>query len=357
MDGRNRAAEVTKAFAVLAAALLLALAAVASLSIGPVSIGPTRAFEVMRAAALQGRAGLPADMLRDAAILFDIRGPRTALGALVGAAMAMAGAVMQGMFRNPLADPSLVGVSSGAALAAVTWIVLGEGVAHLLPPALGPLALPIAAFFGGLAATGLLARIATRDGRTEIAVTLLAGVALGALAAAGTGLLVFMARDDQLRTFLFWTLGSLGGATWVKVMLAAPFIAWLIVATPFLARGLDAVALGERAAFHSGVDVERLKKAALLAVAAATAAAVASAGAIGFVGLAAPHLVRLTIGPAHRALLPVSGFVGAALLLFSDVVARMAAAPAELPIGVVTAAFGAPFFLWLLMRRRGRLIG
>ncbi|WP_020181395.1 iron ABC transporter permease [Methylopila sp. M107] len=348
---------MSKPLAVLVAAALLAAAVVASLSIGPVPIGPARAFEVIGAAARHGRSGLPPDMLRDAAILFDIRGPRTALGALVGAAMALAGAVMQGMFRNPLADPSLVGVSSGAALAAVTWIVLGESVAHLLPPALGALSLPIAAFFGGLAATGLLARIATRDGRTEIAITLLAGVALGALAAAGTGLLVFMARDDQLRTFLFWTLGSLGGATWVKVLLAAPFVAWLIVEAPFLARGLDAVALGERAAFHSGVDVERLKRAALLGVAAATAAAVASAGAIGFIGLAAPHLVRLSIGPSHRTLLPVSALIGGALLLFSDVIARMAAAPAELPIGVVTAAFGAPFFLWLLMRRQGRLIG
>lgn len=348
---------MTKAAAVLIAALLLTLAVLASLSIGPVAIGPARAVAVIEAAVRHGRTGLPLDMLRDAAILFDVRGPRTALGALVGAAMALAGAVMQGMFRNPLADPSLVGVSSGAALAAVAWIVLGEGVAHLLPPALGALALPVAAFFGGLAATALLARIATRDGRTEIAMTLLAGVALGALAAAGTGLLVFMARDDQLRTFLFWTLGSLGGSTWLKVALAAPFVAWLIVQTPFLARGLDALSLGERAAFHSGVDVERLKMAALLGVAAATAAAVASAGAIGFVGLAAPHLVRLSIGPAHRALLPVSALIGAALLLASDVVARMAAAPAELPIGVVTAAFGAPFFLWLLLRRRARLFG
>lgn len=349
---------MSKLFGLIAAVALLGVAVLAALAIGPVAISPARAFAVF-AALIEagGRAGLPPDMLRDAAILLDVRAPRAALGALAGAAMALGGAVMQGVFRNPLADPGLVGVSSGAALAAVVWIVLGEGLAAHLSPALNTLALPIAAFLGGLGATALLARIATRDGRTEIAVTLLAGVALGALAAAGTGVLVFLARDDQLRTFLFWTLGSLGGATWIKVALAAPFVAALIVETPYLARGLDAVALGERAAFHSGVDVERLKRAALLGVAAATAAAVASCGAIGFVGLAAPHLVRLTIGPAHRFLLPVSALVGAALLLISDVIARMIAAPAEMPIGVVTAGFGAPFFLWLLMRRRGRLLG
>jgi iron complex transport system permease protein len=342
---------VTRGLGVIGAAALLAMAAAASLAIGPVQIAPQRMVEVAMAAfQAGGRAALPADMIRDAAILADIRAPRTLVGAMVGAAMALAGAVMQGMFRNPLADPGLVGVSSGAALAAVCWIVLGEGVVGHLSAETAALALPVAAFFGGLLTTLLLARIAMRDGRTEIAVMLLAGVALGALASAGTGLLVFMARDDQLRTFLFWTLGSLGGATWTKAWLAAPFVLALIAAAPFLARGLDAVALGERAAFHAGTDVERLKRIAVVGVAAATAAAVASAGAIGFIGLAAPHLVRLAIGPAHRALLPASA-------LFSDVAARTVAAPAELPIGVVTAAFGAPFFLWLLMRRRGRMVG
>lgn len=348
---------MSKSAGVAVAAAFLALAVLASLGIGPVPISPARAFEVLSAVAAHGRSGLPPDMARDAAILLDVRGPRTVLGALVGAAMALGGAVMQGVFRNPLADPGLVGVSGGAALAAVAWIVLGEGLSAMLPAALNALALPISAFFGGLAATLLLARIATRDGRTEIAVTLLAGVALGAFASAVTGLLVFLARDDQLRTFLFWTLGSLGGATWLKAALAAPFVLALIVAIPALARGLDAVALGERAAFHSGVDVQRLKRFALLGVAASSAAAVAGAGAIGFIGLAAPHLVRLAIGPSHRALLPAAALAGAGLLLASDVVARLVAMPAEMPIGVVTAAFGAPFFLWLLMRRRGKLFG
>jgi iron complex transport system permease protein len=349
---------MTKTGGLVAAAGLLAVALVASLAVGPVAIGPARLIEVGHALiAAGGRAGLPADYVRDAIILCDVRAPRTVVGALVGAAMAMAGAVMQGMFRNPLADPGLVGVSSGAALAAVLWITIGETVAHHLPPALAVLGLPLAAFAGGLGATLVLARLATRDGRTEIAVMLLAGVALGALTGAATGVLVFMARDDQLRAFLFWTLGSLGGATWLKVALTLPFLLALALAGPFLARGLDAVALGERGAFHVGVDVERLKRVATVGVAAAAAAAVASAGVIGFIGLAAPHIVRLAIGPGHRALLPASALVGAALLLLSDVAARTLVAPAELPIGVVTAAFGAPFFLWLLMRRRGRVVG
>lgn len=348
---------MTKTGAFAAAGALLAVAVIASLAIGPAAIGPSRIVEVISAILAGGRAGLAPDLVRDAIILADVRGPRTIMGALVGAAMALAGAAMQGMFRNPLADPGLVGVSSGAAFAAVSWITIGERFAHFLPPSLEALSLPLAAFVGGLLTTLLLARIATRDGRTEVAVMLLAGVALGALTGAATGVLVFSARDDQLRTFLFWTLGSLGGATWLKVALALPFILCLAVASPFLARGLDAIALGERGAFHVGFDVERLKRVATVSVAAAVAAAVASAGVIGFVGLAAPHLVRLAIGPAHRLLLPASAVLGAALLLISDVAARIVAAPAEMPIGVVTAAFGAPFFLWLLMRRRGRMVG
>ncbi|OYW34092.1 MAG: iron ABC transporter, partial [Rhizobiales bacterium 12-66-7] len=180
---------------------------------------------------------------------------------------------------------------------------------------------------------------------------LFAGLALGALASAGTGVLVFMASEQQSREFLFWTLGSLGGATWMKVGLTAPFVIVLLAAGPFLARGLDALALGEAEAFHLGLRVERLKRIALLLVAAGVGASVASAGVVGFVGLVVPHLVRLSIGPGHRALLPACALLGAAVLLGADILARLIAAPAELPLGVVTALVGAPFFLWLLRRR------
>jgi iron complex transport system permease protein len=349
---------VSRTAGLAAAAVLLVAALLLSLGVGPVAIGPGRILDVVEATvAAGGRAALPPEYGRDASILFDVRAPRTVLGALVGASIALAGAVMQGVFRNPLADPGLIGVSAGAAVAAFAWIILGEPLASLLPPFAAALALPLAAFAGGLGTTLLLARVATRDGRTDISVMLLAGVALGALASAATGALVFMARDDQLRAFLFWTLGSLGGASWLKIALATPFALLLCLLAPRLARGLDAVALGERQAFHAGIDVERLKRIAVLAVAAAVAAAVASAGAIGFIGLVVPHIVRMAIGPSHGTLLPASALLGAALLLFSDLGARMAVAPAEMPISALTAAFGAPFFLWLLTRRRGRSFG
>ncbi len=292
---------------------------------------------------------------RDRVIIYDIRLPRVALGILVGAALAVSGAVMQGLFRNPLADPGIVGVSAGAGLGAISVIVLG-GTA--LAPAIslfGIYALPIAAFLGGLASTLVLYRVATRAGRTSVATMLLAGIALGAMAGAFSGLMVYVADDRQLRDLTFWGLGSLAGATWTKIMAAGPIIALALVSAPFIARGLNGLALGEAAAGHLGISVQRLKNVAILTVAAATGAAVAVSGGIGFVGIVVPHLLRLVIGPDHRYLLPASALLGAILLILADTVSRTAVAPAELPIGIVTAAVGAPFFLWILLRRRGIL--
>ncbi|HQS46297.1 MAG TPA: iron ABC transporter permease [Xanthobacteraceae bacterium] len=331
-------------------AALALLAFFAALALGPVTLPLGRVAQVL----LEGIGGHREQVgtgLRDTVIVLDVRLPRAVLGALVGAGTAAAGAIMQGVFRNPLADPGLIGVSPGAALSAVAWIVLGGSVAGLLSPEARMLGLPLAAFAGGLATTLLIARLAMREGYTSMATLLFAGLALGALASAGTGVLVFMASEQQSREFLFWTLGSLGGATWMKVGLTAPFVILLLGAGPFLARGLDALALGEAEAFHLGLRVERLKRIALLLVAAGVGASVASAGVVGFVGLVVPHLVRLSIGPGHRALLPACALLGAAVLLGADILARLIAAPAELPLGVVTALVGAPFFLWLLRRR------
>ena len=213
--------------------------------------------------------------------------------------------------------------------------------------------MPFAAFAGGLITTTVLYRIATREGRTSIATLLLAGLALGALAGAMTGLLVFIADDRQLRDLTFWTLGSLAGATWPKFWSIAPFLGGLLASLPFIAAGLDRLVLGEAEAFHMGTSVERLKQIAVVLVAAATGAAVAVAGVIGFVGIVVPHLLRLAIGPGHRLLLPAAVILGAAMLLAADTVARTIAAPAELPVGIVTAIIGAPFFLVLLLRQRG----
>jgi len=297
-----------------------------------------------------GSAGLsPVDRV----IVMEIRAPRIALGALIGAALAVSGALMQGLFRNPLADPGIVGVSAGASLGAASLIVLGGTVLAPFSTFFGIYALPAGAFIGGLAVTILLYRIATRQGRTSVATMLLGGIALGALALAATGLLIFMADDRQLRDLTFWSLGSLAGASWTKVAVAGPIILAVIAAAPLLARGLNAMALGEAAAWHLGVPVQRLKNLAIVAVAASTGASVAASGGIGFVGIVVPHLLRLSIGPDHRFLLPASALLGAILLIGADALSRTVVAPAELPIGIVTALAGAPVFLWILLRRRG----
>ncbi|TMV13032.1 FecCD family ABC transporter permease [Arenibacterium halophilum] len=286
-------------------------------------------------------------------ILFDIRLPRLFVGILVGAGLAVSGAVMQGLFRNPLADPGLVGVSAGASLGAISAIVLGAALPPALLAWLGPALLPLAAFLGGWVTTIALYRISTRAGRTSVATMLLAGIAMSALAFALTGLLTYLADDQQLRDLTFWNLGSLAGATWPKVWSAAAMILPAIVAAPLLARGLNGLALGEAAAMHMGIPLERLKTGAILIVAFGTGAAVAVAGTIGFIGIVVPHLLRLASGPDHRALLPNAALLGAALLILADCAARVLIAPAELPIGIVTALMGAPVFLWIVLRNRG----
>jgi iron complex transport system permease protein len=287
-------------------------------------------------------------------VLWSIRLPRIALAIMIGALLAAGGTVMQGLFRNPLADPALAGIAPGAGFASALAIVVGDRIAasRTIPFEL----LPVAAIAGALIATVILYRLATRHGRTSIATLLLAGIAIGALANAGIGFLVFLADDRQLRDITFWLLGSLGGATWSKALAIAPFVALMLAGLPFIARGLDLIVLGEAEAFHMGIAVERLKRIAIVLVAAATGAAVSVAGVIGFVGIVVPHLLRLVIGPGHRLLLPAAVCLGAILLLIADTFARIVAAPAELPIGIVTAAIGAPFFLSLLLRQRA-LVG
>jgi iron complex transport system permease protein len=300
-------------------------------------------------------AGDAALSARDRLIIYEIRLPRVVMGALVGAALAVSGAVMQGLFRNPLADPGLIGVSAGAGLGAVSMIVLGTGALAPLSALLGAFSLPMAAFVGGLVTTLVLYQVATRRGQTSVATMLLAGIALAALAMAVTGVLIFMADDRQLRDLTFWSLGSLAGATWQKIAAVGPVIVLALAAMPFLARGLNALALGEATAGHLGIPVQRLKYTAIVGVAAAVGAAVAVSGGIGFVGIVVPHLLRLMIGPDNRYLLPASALLGSALLLLADAVSRTIVAPAELPIGIVTALAGAPFFLWILLRKRGLL--
>ena len=345
----DRSALARTTIAILAVALVLV--SLFSLASGASSAS---AWEVVTAWLGIGR-GDGSLAARDAIIIYDIRLPRLILGILIGAALAVSGAVMQGLFRNPLADPGLVGVSSGAGLGAITVIVLGSTVLGPVVALFGIYALPLAAFGGGLATTMLLYHVATRRGQTSIATMLLAGIALGAMAGAFSGVLVYLADDRQLRDLTFWGLGSLAGATWTKIAAAGPIIALALVATPFMARALNARARGDAPAGQVGVRVPRSQTMASGPGAAATGASVAVSGGIGFVGIVVPHLLRLLIGPDHRYLLPASALLGASMLLLADAVSRTIVAPAELPIGIVTAAVGSPFFLWILLRRRGIL--
>lgn len=294
--------------------------------------------------------------LRDRVVLFDIRLPRLVLGAAVGAALAVSGVLLQGLFRNPLADPGIVGVSSGAGLGAVLAIVLGGLLPTTLTATVGPALVPLAAGLGGWGTTLLLYRVSTSGQRTNVALMLLAGIALAALAGAATGVLTYLADDQQLRDLTFWSMGSLAGGTWAKLAAALPLMAPALLAAPHLARGLNLLSLGEAQAAHMGTDVQRLKRMTILTAAAATGAAVAVSGGIGFVGIVVPHLLRQAQGPDHRQLIPNAALLGAALLVLADLVSRTIVTPAELPIGILTALIGAPVFLWMLVQGnlRGR---
>lgn len=335
--------------ALLALAVLTVTVMLLSIAIGPVTIPPRDILLV-----IAGQLGLPVSEVpaHHEAVIMAIRLPRTLLGLLVGAGLAVAGAAMQGLFRNPLADPGLIGVSSGAALAAVAVIVLGTQGLAFLTTALGPFSLPLAAFAGGLITTLLIYRLASREGHTAVTTLLLAGIAVNALCGAGTGLLTYLADDAQLRTLTFWLMGSLGGATWPEVWSAATLIAVPLLTLPFLARTLNALLLGEAEAGHLGVAVQTMQRLIVALAALAVGAAVAVSGVIGFVGLVVPHLLRLLLGPDHRNLLPGAALLGGSLLL-ADLLARTVVSPAELPIGILTALIGGPFFLVLLMRLRG----
>jgi iron complex transport system permease protein len=333
-------------------ALLCLLAALLGLATGPLDIGASQI-----AGSLLQPLGLPigasAEPQQSATIL-QIRLPRIVLALLIGAALAQAGAAMQGIFRNPLADPGLVGISSGAALAAVAVIVAGGslGLFQVLP---ARFVLPVATFLGGAAATGLVLRVALVDGHTRVATLLLSGLALNAIAGAGIGFFSHVASDAALRSVTFWMFGSLGKAGWAEIAVAAPLLLGPLVLIPRDARALNALLLGEAEAAHLGVDVERLKRRLTLLVVLAAGSAVALAGIVAFVGLIVPHLVRLWAGPDHRTLLPASALLGALLLTLADTASRVVLSPAELPIGIITALVGGPFFFLLLRRRRNEI--
>jgi len=280
-------------------------------------------------------------------VLLNIRLPRTILAMLIGAALGISGAAMQGLFRNPLADPGLIGISSGAALAvAISIVLIGPATGFL-----GLYGLGLAAFVGGTLTSLVILRLSKISGLFSVTHMLLAGIAINALTFAGTGVLTYLSDDQQLRAFTFWTMGSLGGALWAQVFVSASITVpaiWILV---LKARQLNVLLLGEENATYLGIDTVRLKRTIIVTTALTVGAAVAISGLIGFVGLVVPHLIRLLFGANHQLLIPLSAILGAGLLLLADTFARTIVSPAELPVGVLTSLIGGPFFLWLLVKQ------
>lgn len=325
--------------------ILLGLSCLLSVSTGPVSISLIDALRAVVNWATQQNIGniAPHEQL----VINNVRLPRTLLALAVGAILAQCGAVMQGLFRNPLADPGIIGVSSGAALGAAICIVL--------LPNTHPLMIPINAFVAGLITTLVVYRLASSPTGTSVVLLLLSGVAIAALAGAGIGVLTYLANDMALRDLTLWQMGSIAGAQWIYVSLCVAtlvFISWRFYQD---ARALNALLLGEAEARHLGIDVDRLKLRLILLCALGVGVSVAAAGIIGFIGLVVPHLVRMILGPDHRQLLPLSALLGATLLALADIGARAFLPPAELPVGLVTALLGAPFFIFLLLQQRSKL--
>ena len=294
-------------------------------------------------------------------VLLAIRLPRVVLGLLVGAALGLSGAAMQGLFRNPLADPSLLGISSGASLAAVATIVLEVQIVSAFPALAGaagqagPFVLPLAAFLGATLTTLFVYRVSRVSGRVAVGTMLLVGVATNGLSGAFTGLFTYAATDEQLRGITFWGLGSLGGASWPTVGTLLPFLVLPLLWLPRLGKPLNLLALGEEQAAHLGLPVARLKWQLVTLATLAVGASVAMVGTIGFLGFLVPHLLRVIGGPDHRFVLPAAALGGALVLVLADTLSRTVVAPAELPIGILTALLGAPVFLWMVLREQRQL--
>ena len=327
-------------------AVILVGGVVLAAVIGQLAVTPAEVVgSVLRAVGIQN-PWAPTDPIVEST-LWVVRFPRIAMGLAVGAALAVAGAVMQAIFGNPLAEPGVVGVSSGGALGASIAIVLGV-------TAFGSGAIAAFAFLGGLGATLLVYFVSRANGRTEVVTLLLTGIAVNAFAGAGLAFLLFVADSGGREQIVFWQLGSLNGSRWPEVAIVAVVAVVGTVVTLGLGRRYDLLALGERNARHLGVNVEALRIGSIVLVALLTGVAVAFCGIIAFVGLVVPHVIRMAIGPAHRPLIVASAFGGGALLVVSDLIARSVVPGADLPIGLLTSLIGGPFFFFLLFRQRSR---
>lgn len=331
--------------------VLLAATMVVGIAVGSTSIAPARVLRVLLAGimpASPGPIGSGAPDDTDAVVIWLVRMPRVLVAALVGAALGIAGAQMQGLFQNPMASPDVIATSSGAALGAV--LAIAGGLAQQ-----SAFWLPLCAFLGALATLLVVHGLTTRGGRTPMAMLLLAGVALNALVGAALSFVLFVFNRTSYeisQQVLFWLLGGLSSRTWTHVWMAAPCVLAGVAVSLFYARDLDLFLAGEETALSLGVEVERVKRTVLVTAALLTGAAVAVSGVVAFVGLIIPHIVRLLVGPSHRRLIPAAGLIGAIFLVLADLAARTIRPPEEIALGVITAACGAPFFLYLLTRFR-----
>jgi iron complex transport system permease protein len=324
--------------------LALLIASIIALGSGPVAIAPADVLTIL--ASGLGLAASPDEL--QSAVILSVRLPRIILAIASGAVLGVSGAALQALFRNPLADPELIGVSGGAACGAVAWIIFGAFAPLWMVAAWS---MPVAAFLAGLVTTSVVYVVARSGPRADVATLLLAGLAMKALTGAILGYLIYLGTEQQVRALSFWLLGSLGGATWDTLIPALVLMTLAFALFIPLARPFDVMALGEVDASRLGVPVERVKRLSIAAVALGVGSSVALTGAFGFVGLLAPHLVRLLGGANNRFVVPAAALMGALLVTLADLIARTVVAPAELPIGVVTSALGAPFFFWLLRSR------
>ena len=330
-------------------AALLLIMAVASIFVG------ASGFEWKQLGSLFASGGAVESQFQY--VLWHIRLPRVLLAGTVGAGLAVSGAAIQGLFRNPLADHTLIGVSNGAMLFAVTAIVIGGASMELLPSLVKNLTVGAFAFVGGLLTTLLVFALSSRKGHTSVITMLMAGIAISAFAAAAAGLMIYFSDEQQLRDISFWSLGSFGAADWMKLAVAAPVILPACLMLHRLSKELNAILLGESEAMYLGVSVQSVKRRIIVITSLMIGVSIAVSGIIGFVGLIVPHFIRLIKGSDYRFLMKSSALVGALFMILADSLARTVIAPAELPIGILTAFVGAPFFLWLLMNSRQKAFG
>lgn len=334
--------------------MLLIISAAFSMSLGAVKIPITEVMIILgKKIGLFSTTEIP---MQYEGVMNIVRIPRVLLGILVGAALGISGTAIQGIFRNPLAEPGLIGISAGASLMAVIIIVLEIGLLASLSNLLGYYLLAFGAFAGAGIAALIVYQISRTEGKSNVATMLLAGIAINALAGALTGLITFAADDQQLRNITFWMLGSLGGATWQTVIAVLPFIMIPVLLLPSLGKALNAFALGEIQALQLGLKVGIIKRNIVILATMAVGAAVSVSGIIGFVGLLVPHTIRLLIGVDNKHVLPASALFGALMLTLADMLCRTIIAPIELPIGVITALLGTPLFLYILIKDKKKLV-